>query len=175
MASHGGRRPSAADRFSIAMLAFFMVIALTIELYFIVHHRDIRQRTDLVARLYELYGRGDEGYYGRGYVALPVAFTTLNVFVTQPLNALLIWATVRRRRYRHPLQLMVSAYMSAFVLLYLWVAHVSGYQGMPEKTFSGYAIVYAPQMPWLLGYAYLGRRSFTALVRNPADRGDPSP
>ncbi|MEW2354091.1 emopamil-binding family protein [Spirillospora sp. NPDC029432] len=166
MAAHGGRRLCAADRLTITMVAFFMVIAFTIELYFIVHHRDIRQRTDLFAQIYELYGRGDESYYGRGYVALPLAFTTLNVFVTQTLNALLIWAIARRRHYRHPLQLAVSAYMSAFVILYLWTAHVSGYQGMAEKTFWGYVIVYAPQLPWLAGYMFLAWRSFTVIVQN---------
>lgn len=165
MAVPGHRRLSGADRFTIAMVAVFMVSAFTTELYFLVHHDDIRQRTDLLAQVHEFYGKGDESYYGRGYVPLPLAFTAINIFITQPLNALLILAIVRRRKYRHPLQLAVSAYMSSLVILYLLVAHISDHQGVSDKTWSGYFIIYAMQLPWLAGYVFLVCWSFVAIVR----------
>ncbi|HEX2314826.1 MAG TPA: emopamil-binding family protein [Thermomonospora sp.] len=168
--TRNGRRLSREDRVSITLLLFFVLMAVTIELYFVVHHRDLPQRDDLFARLYEIYGAGDQAYYGRGDVHVPFALETINVFVTQVLNGILIWAIVRRRPYRHPLQLAVSSYVAYSVVLYFWIAHVSGYPGMPEKDWWGYLIFYAPNLPWLLGHLYLAHRSFGAIVRQFAPR-----
>lgn len=49
-------------------------------------------------------------------------------------------------------------------MLYFWLAYVSDFEGMPEKTAWAYFIFFAPNLPWLLGYLCLAYRSFTAMV-----------
>ncbi|GAA2212087.1 hypothetical protein GCM10009850_075490 [Nonomuraea monospora] len=159
------RRLSWRDRVSIAILSFFMLMAWTIELYFILHHHDIRQRSDVFALAYRLYGRGDAAYYGSGFTALPLALETFDVFVTQVFNALLVWAIVRRRFYRYPLQLGLSAYSAALVLLYFWTAHVSGYAGMADKGFWNFVILVVPNLPWLLGDLFLLHQAVIPVLR----------
>lgn len=156
---------SGEDRISIAILAFFLIMAFSIELYFIINFNDITRQTDLFGQAYKLYGRGDAAYYGQGFTALPLALESTNVFAVQIFNGLLIWAIVRRRRYRYPLQLALSAYVAALVILYLWTAHVSGYAGMAERTFWNFFILYAPNMPWFVGYLFLVHRSFVPILR----------
>ncbi len=39
------------DKIAIGLLAFFVALSYTLELYFVLHYRDIHQRTDLFARL----------------------------------------------------------------------------------------------------------------------------
>jgi hypothetical protein len=157
----GGERAEArplpvADRVTLGLLGFFMVMAFSIELYFVLHYRDVREQTHFFARAYAIYGAGDQAYYGRGDVYVPLALETLNVFFTQALNALLVWAIVKRRAYRHPLQLLVSSYLTYSVVFYFWVNHVSGYANMPEKT------------AWLLGHAWMAWQSFAVMARRMA-------
>jgi hypothetical protein len=156
---------SRADRVTIGLLGFFMVMAFTIELYFVLHYRDVREQTGVFASAYAIYGAGDEAYYGRGNIHVPLALETINVFFTQALNALLIWAIVKGRAYRHPLQLLVSSYLAYSVLLYFWIAHVSGYAAMPVRGAWGYFIFYVPNMPWLLAHLWMGQQSFAAILR----------
>jgi hypothetical protein len=153
------------DRLTVALLAFFIAAALTVELYFVFHYRDVHTRDDLFARAYQLYSIGDDAYYGQGDVHLPFALETINVFFTQILNALLIWAVAKRLAWRYPLQLAVSAYVAYSVVLYLWHAHVSGYPGMREKSPWAFFIFVAPNLPWLLGNLCLAQRAFTAITR----------
>jgi EXPERA (EXPanded EBP superfamily) len=156
---------SRSDRVTIGMLGFFMLMGFTIELYFILHYRNIREQTGFFARAYAIYGAGDEAYYGRGDVFVPLALETINVFFTQGVNALLIWAIAKRRAYRHPLQLTVSAYLAYSVVLYFWIQHVSGYANMPVRGAWGYFIFYVPNLPWLLAHLYMGQVSFAAIAR----------
>ncbi len=158
-------RLSTSDRATLGMLGFFVVMAFTIELYFILHYRDVREQTGIFARAYAIYGAGDEAYYGRGDIHVPLALETINVFFTQALNALLMWGIVKRRAWRHPLQLVVSAYLTYSVVLYFWIQHVSGYANMPEKSAWAYFIFYAPNLPWLLAHLYMGEVSFRAIAR----------
>ncbi|MGZ3425738.1 MAG: hypothetical protein ACXVCV_03770, partial [Polyangia bacterium] len=97
---------SRRDRFSVALLGFFGLIAVTLELYFIVFHRDLAARADsqLIARLFSIYGVADRGYFDR-VSSLALALEGINVFVMQPLCLWLIYAIVRGRAYRWPLQL----------------------------------------------------------------------
>lgn len=154
---------SRADRFTLGLLGFFVAMAFTIELYFVLHYRDIREQQHLFARAYAIYGAGDQAYFGRGDIYVPLALESFNVFFTQGLNVLLAWAIVKQRAYRHPLQLLVSSYVTYSVLLYFWVNHVSGYLNMPEKTPWAFFIFIAPNLPWLLGHAWMGWRSFRVL------------
>jgi hypothetical protein len=50
------------------------------------------------------------------------------------LNVWLIWAIVKRRAYRHVLQLALGSYLSYSVILYWLAGHLSGYEGMRSRT-----------------------------------------
>ena len=165
-ASGAGARPlAAADRVALGLLGFFVVMAFTIELYFILHYRDIREQSHFFASAYRAYGVGDAAYYGKGDVYVPLALETLNVFFTQGLNLLLMWGIVKRRAWRHPLQLLVSSYLTYSVVFYFWVNIVSGYANMPEKTPWAFFIFFAPNLPWLLGHAWMAWQSFVVMAR----------
>ncbi len=172
-AVEGHAKLSVSNRVTLGLLGFFVVMAFTIELYFILHYDDIRQQTGFFARAYQIYGAGDTAYYGRGDLYVPLALETINVFFTQGLNALLIWGIVKHRAWRHPLQLLVSSYLAYSVLLYFWIQHVSGYAQMPEHNAWGYFIFYVPNLPWLLAHLWMGWVSFAAIAtrfRNGASR-----
>lgn len=153
------------DRVTLGLIGFFVVMAFTIELYFILHYRDVHLQSHFFARAYGIYSAGDAAYYGRGDIYVPLALETLNVFFTQILNFVLIWGIVKRRAWRHPLQLLVSSYLTYSVVFYFWVNHVSGYINMPEKTPWAFFIFYAPNLPWLLGHAWLAWISFGVMTR----------
>lgn len=152
------------DKAIIAMLGFFLVMAYTIELYFILCHKDLAARagTEFFARCFQIYSAGDMNYFSP-VSNLALALETLNVFCTQLANVWLIFAIVRRSPYRHALQLTVSSYLSYSVILYFWEAHVSGYAAMPHKDAWGYFIFYAPNLPWLLAHLYMGYDSIRTI------------
>lgn len=161
----GDARPlSTADKVTLGLIGFFVLMGWTIELYFILHYRDIREQTGFFARCYAIYGAGDQAYFGRGDIYVPLALETLNVFFTQGLNLLTAWAIVKRRPWRHPLQLLVSSYLTYSVVFYFWVNHVSGYANMPEKTAWAFFIFWVPNLPWLLGHGWMAWQSFVALT-----------
>lgn len=154
-----------ADKVTLGLIGFFVLMAFTIELYFILHYRDIREQNHFFARAYAIYGAGDEAYFGRGDIYVPLALETLNVFFTQGLNLLLAWGIVKRRAWRHPLQLLVSSYLTYSVVFYFWVNHVSGYINMPAKTPCAFFIFIAPNLPWLLGHGWMAWQSFVAITQ----------
>lgn len=155
---------SREDRAVLGFLGFSLVLAFTLELYFVVCRSTVRQHTDVFARLFRLYGMGDSTYYGRGDTALPFALETINIGITQGLNVLLVVAILRGLPWRYPLQLAVSSYVAYSVVLYFWHAHVGGYPAMPEHSPSAFLVFYAPNLPWLLGNLWLARSAFTALT-----------
>jgi len=163
------RRPwqplSSEDKLAIGLLALFLMAACTLELYFVIHYRDINTQTDIFARAFRIYAVGDAAYYGQGNIYVPFALESINVFFTQVLNVVLIRAIVRRRAYRYPLQLAVSAYVSYSVVFYFWLAHVSGYPGMPVRGTWGFFIFVTPNLPWLLGHLYLACQAFVVIQR----------
>jgi hypothetical protein len=158
-------RLSTDDKLTLCLLGFFVTIAFTLELYFIVYAQSIPERSDLIAEGFTLYGKADGAYAGIGDVNLPIALETINVFVTQPLNLLLAWAIVAKKRWRQPLQLTVSAYLVYSVVLYFWLQSVSGYEYMTDKSALAFLLLYGANLPWLAGYGYMAYRSFTAVLR----------
>jgi hypothetical protein len=147
---------SNSDNAALCLLVFFIVLAFTFELYFVIFHGTIKYRTDVFARLYSVYGRGDQAYYGGASPHLPLALEFINIIITQPVNVVLIFAILRRRWYRHLLQLVMSSYLAYSVVLYFTVGLVSHNETMPRHTAAAYAIYYLPNLPWLLGPLYLG-------------------
>ncbi|MCW2542418.1 MAG: hypothetical protein JWN95_4143 [Frankiales bacterium] len=151
---------------ALALLAFFILLAFTFELYFVTFHSAIKSRTDVLARLYAFYGRGDQAYAGGANPQLPLALEWINIVITQPVNVVLIVAIVRRHWYRHLLQLVMSSYLAYSVVLYFTVGLVAQHETMPRHTASAYAIYYLPNLPWLLGPLYLGACSVRAIARH---------
>jgi emopamil binding protein len=157
---------SRRDRATIALLCFFSLVAVTLELYFLVFHRDLPARADtqVIARLFAIYGTADRAYFDP-VSPLALALEGINVFVMQPLCLLLVYAILRQRAYRWPLQLAIGSYLALSVVLYFLVAIVSGYEGMPERSGKAYALFYLANLPWLVGYAWLALDAGVVIAR----------
>ena len=165
-------RLPAGDVFAVCLLGFFILAALSIELYYILNVHTLPERTDLFAKAYAWYGKADRTYDGYGDVSVALALETINVFVTQILNLILVWAIVGRKVFRYPLQLAVSAYVTYSVVFYQWLQQVSHYENMPHKTVEAY-LLFLANLPWLAGYGYLGYRSFLVILRRFSVVGSP--
>lgn len=147
---------SRRDRVTIGLLLLFALVAATLELYFLVHHRELvaRAPTQLFARLFSIYGVADRGYYD-AVSPLALALEGINVLVMQPLCALVVYAIVRGRAWRWPLQLAVASYLSMSVVLYFTIAAVSGYADMAQHSGKAFALLYGGNAPWLVGYGWM--------------------
>jgi EXPERA (EXPanded EBP superfamily) len=108
-----------------------------------------------LAWLLSLYGPSDQAYF-ESPSPVALGFEGFNVVVTTPLSVLLAYGVVRRRAWRWPLQLGISAYVVYSVVLYFLIAQISGFAGMPVHTARAFAIFYGANLPWLVGYAWLG-------------------
>lgn len=158
----------ARDRFIIGAMVFFVVMAYTIELYYVLFHGSVRTRSDFFARAYQVYGIADQAYYGGWYVYVAVALEALNVFVSQFLNLWLIYAIVKRRSYRYVLQIILSSYLAYSVVLYFTISIVSGFEGMPQRTPFAFFLLVAPNLPWLMIYAWMTWDAARVLLRQSA-------
>lgn len=150
----------------MGLLGFFFAVAWTVELYFLVWHRELPARapTELLARGFRLYGLADRGFYDR-VTPLVLTLEGLNVFVMQPLCALLAYAIVRGRRYRWPLQLAIGSYLSLSVVIYFVVDAVAGHVNMREQSVAAYALLYGANLPWLVGYGWLAVDAGVTIAR----------
>jgi hypothetical protein len=157
---------SRRDRITVGLLGFFVFIAFTLELYFLACHRDLPARTgtQLFARLFALYGTADRAYFDP-VSPLALALEGINVFLMQPLSLLLIYATIRQRAYRWPLQLAIGAYLALSVVLYFLVGIVSGYDGMTERSGKTFALFYGANLPWLIAYGWLAIEAGRTIAR----------
>jgi hypothetical protein len=162
---------SARDRFIVGMLVFFLIVAFTLELWWLLHspaERVALQDRSLIAHLFAVYAPCDRNYFD-----LPSPFATclegINVYFTQLLNLSLIFAIVRRRSYRYPLQLIIGSYLSYSLILYFLVGHVSGYASMSYRSAYTYFLFYGVNAPWLLGHLYLLWDATRAITRQFAD------
>jgi hypothetical protein len=157
---------SRRDRITVGLLALFGLVAVTLELYFLVHHRELvaRAPTQLFARLFSIYGVADRGYYDL-VSPLALALEGINVFLMQPLCGLVVYAIVRRRAWRWPLQLAVASYLSVSVVLYFTVAAVSGFADMAQHSGAAFALFYGANAPWLVGYGWMALDAGRAIAR----------
>lgn len=163
---------SRRDRVILGLLSFFLCIAFSLELYWLIYRDELVTRAphELFARLFQIYGDADRAYYDR-VSPLAIALEGINVYVTQILNVWLMVAIIGRRHYRHVLQLLVGSYLTYSVILYFWAAHVVGYPDMRYHSPYTYFLFYAPNLPWLLGYAYMTWDSVQALCARLAPSG----
>ena len=154
------------DRIIIGLLVFFIVVVWTVELYWGVLYDQMvaRAPNEFLADLYRIYGDADRSYSDRPEAAACTrGLESFNVFFTQPLNAWLIWAILRRKPYRHALQLALGAYLSYSVLFYFWTAWLSGFQQMPARTAYAYFLFFTPNLPWLFAYLFMAWDSARAI------------
>jgi hypothetical protein len=153
----------------IGMLGFFIAVAWTVELYWVMFYDEMvsRAQTEWLADLFRVYGDADSSYYDLpSAAAYPRGLESFNIFFTQPLNAWLIWAILARRHYRHLLQLILGAYVTYSVLLYFWTAYLCGFERMASPhSASTYLLFFGPNLPWLLGYLYMAYDSVRAINR----------
>jgi hypothetical protein len=152
----------------IGMLVFFIVVAWTVELYWVIFYDQIvtRAQSEFLAVLFRVYGDADRSYYDLpSAAAYPRGLESFNVFFTQPLNAWLIWAILARKSYRHTLQLILGAYVAYSVLLYFWTAQLSGFERMESRSVYTFFLFYAPNLPWLLAHLYMAYDSARAINR----------
>jgi hypothetical protein len=155
------------DRITVGLLVFFMLIALTLEAYWLIFHNVMESRTDLFAQALRLYWPADQTYRVPGHSvakSFTLALERINTMVSQSLNAWLIFAIVRRRYYRHALQLTLATYTAYGTLLYLYVAHISGYAVFEYRGTYPFALFYLANAPWLLGYGWMAYESIRAIA-----------
>ena len=144
----------ARDRAAFTLVLLFVLAALTLELYFVVHHDHLSGRADLAARAFAFYGRGDRGYYDH-VSNFELGLESFNILFTQGLNLLLLAGILRRSVWRYPLQLSVSSYVCYSTTLYLLSNHLSEYAEMPRHDVASMLIFYGPNLPWVLGTGWL--------------------
>ena len=153
------------DRGIVILLMFFLAVAFSLELHWIIYAASLvaRSKYDWIAYLYSIYGKADPAYYD-SVSSFTLGLETINVFVTQILNVWLIWAIFGNRRYRYALQLAVGSYLTYSVVLYFWVFHLAGYAGMQGHSPYMFFVLIAPNLPWLCGYVYLTWDAYRAIV-----------
>jgi len=155
------------DRAAIALLLFFVLAALTVELYFVVHAEELAGRHDFAGRAFAFYGQGDRGYFDR-VTPFEKGLESFNILFTQPLNLLIVWGILQRKLWRYPLQLGVCSYVCYSATLYLLANHLSGYADMPRHDLVSLAVFYVPNLPWVLGNGWMAwdaARAMTAAFR----------
>jgi emopamil binding protein len=154
------------DKVVIALVVLYSSVALTLELYWIIFNQVMEFRTDLVARVLQFYWPADHSWRIPGFPAekaFVLSLELVNVFLTPILSAMLIWAIVKRRSYRYPLQLLISTYTAYGTALYYAVTHISDYAIFEYKGVYTYALFYFANMPWLVGYAWLAWDAYRCL------------
>lgn len=142
------------DRAAMGLVIFYIACAFTLELYWLVYHSSLARRGDLLARAFSLFGRGDRGYYDL-VSSFETGLESFHIAFTQPLLICLALGIWRRSVWRYPLQLAVSSYVCYSTILYLLANHVSGYAGMPHHEPAAFLVFYLPNLPWVLGNAWL--------------------
>jgi hypothetical protein len=164
-----GSKISTKDKITIGLILFFTAVALTLVLYWLIHHQEMETRKDLFAWLNSLYWPADRTYRIPGYPvekAFTLSLEGVNTFLTPILSALLIRAILTHARYRYPLQLMIATYTAYGTLLYYSVAHISGYAVMTQQNIGNYLLFYLTNLPWFLGYAWMAWDAYRALIRD---------
>jgi len=163
---------SRSDRVTLVLLTFFLCLAFSLELYWLVFRDELVARAphELFARIFQIYGDADRAYYDR-ITPLAIGLESINVYFSQILDLWLIVAIVGRRHYRHVLQLILASYLTYSVLLYFWCAHVTGYPDMRYRSAYTFFLFYAPNLPWLLGYAWMAWISARALCAGMREAG----
>jgi hypothetical protein len=136
------------------IIAFFVVVSVTAEFYWLRHAFDLPAQDGWLARAFRLYGIGDRGYYDQvGW--FEVGLESFHLCFTIPAYLWLAFTIVNRYTYRWPLQLCLGAYVAYSVVLYLTAKYVTGFEQMPTHDLGSFLILALPNLPWLLGSLWL--------------------
>jgi hypothetical protein len=152
------------DRAALGLVIFYIACAFTLELYWLVYHSSLAGRSDLFARAFWLYGRGDRGYYDL-VSSFEIGLESFHIVFTQLLLICVAVGIWRQSMWRYPLQLAVSSYVCYSTTLYLLANHVSGYAGMPHHVPVSFLIFYLPNLPWVFGNAWLASNAASSTAR----------
>src|SRR5579872_681182 len=101
------------NRFAVGLIVFFLLFAVTIDLYWLVNHDRLPQlaASSPVARMYRDFAPADHGYYDRPG-KLEVGLEALNVFVTPLFYVALLYGLMRRRPWRYAVQLALGSWVA---------------------------------------------------------------
>jgi len=163
----------AKDKVIIGLIVAFTAVALTLELYWVIFNQEMESRSDLFARALAIYWPADYTYRVPGYPiekAFTLSLERVNSLLTPILSALLIWAILTRKRYRYPLQLTIATYTCYGTFLYFSVAHISGYAVFEYESAYTYLMFYLTNLPWLVGYGWIGWDAYREIVRGQRTR-----
>ena len=155
---------TARDRVCVGLLLFFSAFNVTLDCALVRRGRGLPDLVgrDWVADLWMLYAGAD-----RFWIASPwsLAQEGLNVFVTTVVNVVVIVGIQRGAAWRHPLQLVLGAYVTYSCVLYLLAGQLSGYAGMSARTAAAFALFYGATLPWLAAHAWLAWDSYAVITR----------
>ena len=156
------------DKVIIGMLVVFAAIAMTLEGYWLIFNQVMESRTDLLANILAIYWPADYTYRIAGYPpekSFTLALEGVNTLITPWLSFLLIWAIVKSKPYRYPLQLGIATYTFYGTLLYYLVAHISGYAVFASHDSYPYLLFYLANLPWFAAYAWMSWDAYRAITR----------
>src|SRR3954469_7172426 len=99
-------RAQPINRIAAGLTVFFLLFAVTIDLYWLVNHDRLPEvaASRPIARMYRDFAASDRGYYDRPG-KLEVGLEALNVFVTPFFYIALLYGMKRRRPWRYAAQL----------------------------------------------------------------------
>jgi hypothetical protein len=108
-----GMHPKPVNRVAAGLILFFLVFALTVDLYWLRNHDRLPAlaSSNWVASMYRDYSTADRAYYDR-VSKLEVGLETLNVCVTPVFYLLLLYGLARRRPWRYSLQIAVGSWVA---------------------------------------------------------------
>ncbi len=146
----------------IGLTVAFTAVVLTLELYWLVFNQEMENRIDVLARalacrLHQSHPRVEKAFdfVARGMNTL---FTPIPSFV-------LIWAILARKSYRYPLQLVIATYTVYGRSSTTASRIISGYAVFEYKTAYTCLLFYLVNMPWFVGYGWMGWDAFREIVR----------
>ncbi len=155
------------DKVIIGLIVGFTAVALTVELYWLVFNQEMESRTDLFAGAWAIYWPVDYTYRIPGYPiekAFTLSLEGMNTLFTPIPSLVLIWAILTHKPYRYPLQLVIATYTFYGTFLYYSVAHISDYKVFEHKSAYTYLLFYLVNMPWFVGYGWIGWDAFREIV-----------
>lgn len=161
------------DKVTIGLIFFFALIAFTLEAYFLMFNQSLEQRSDVFVKMLSLYWPADYTYRIPGWPiekCFTIALETVNTCVTQIASFFLVRAIVKRKPYRHAMQLTIAVYTFYGTFLYYFVAHLSGYRIFENHGTYPFLMFYLANLPWFVAYLWMAVVSFRAIVKATARR-----
>lgn len=159
---------AANEKASLWVIAFFAVIAYTLELLWLYHAFDWPTQTGIWATMARYYGMGDRAYWDQPSY-FEVGLESFNVFFIVSSELWLAYAILRRRAYRWPLELCIGGYLTYSVIYYFTVK--IAFPQMFTEDIASYAMLIVPNLPWLFGGAWWIWDAGTVILNAVRDTG----